>query len=204
MFYGVLLTDSRRWCGCAVQGLVNPITGLPEQRLLFEYLPLWRQLLQPEDPETLAALRQPSFAGMRDLQGAIGALPDADDDSDDDLGLGDDDVDMLLGLDDGEEERKGRPAPNSDDDDDDDAEGDDADTDDDGGAIVDPVQRAIDRVCQLAYDQFVAGMVQMMERLDLGVVQSRPDGGAGASDADAAAVAAGTQLGVPRRPVCVH
>ena len=183
--------------GCS-QGLVNPITGLPEQRLLFEYLPLWRQLLQPEDPETLAALRQPSFAGMRDLQGAIGMSPDAGDDSDDDLDLGDDDVDMLLGLDGGVEESKGRPAPDSgDDDDDDDGDG-DAATDDGASDIVDPVQRAIDQVCQLAYDQFVAGMVQMMERLDLGVAQSHPDGAvAGVADAGAAAVAAGTSACMP-------
>jgi hypothetical protein len=37
--------------------LVHPCTGLSESRLLFEYIPFWREIIVQSDPETLDSLK---------------------------------------------------------------------------------------------------------------------------------------------------
>ena len=194
-----------------MQRLLNPITGLPETRLLFEYLPMWKAVLQPEDPETLAALAQPSFAGMSGLH-AKGAAGGDDDDEEEEEDM-DEDMALLLALD----------ADNEDDEDDDDEEdmdggeeeakggargrkrradeagSDGADTEDDAGVLT-----PAERVCRLAYDQLMAAVLQMLERLDLGVVPA--NNREGADDTMGVEAVAGTSQGVvlsswPRSPV---
>ena len=194
-----------------MQRLLNPITGLPETRLLFEYLPMWKAVLQPEDPETLAALAQPSFAGMSGLH-AKGAAGGDDDDEEEDEDM-DEDMALLLALD----------ADNEDDDEDDDDEDMDGGEEEAKGGARDRKRRADDagsdgaktedddgvltpaeRVCRLAYDQLMAAVLQMLERLDLGVVPA--NNREGADDTMGVEAVAGTSQGVvlsswPRSPV---
>ena len=58
----------------AAEALVHthPVTGLPESRLLFEYIPFWRELLSPEDDTTKAALKAFAKVGAARLQSAAG------------------------------------------------------------------------------------------------------------------------------------